>query len=56
MQFRFYQKYTSAILIFLLFLTQTVQVSFFDHTEAATEDYHDVVSIVVDTDTYSELK
>lgn len=56
MQFRSYQKYTSAILIFLLFLTQTIQVSFFDRTDAATEDYHDLVSIIVDADTYGSLK
>lgn len=30
-------------------------MSFFDVSEAATTDYHDIVSLVVDQDTYSAL-
>lgn len=51
----FFQKYLSIILIFFLFVSQTIQVSFFDSTEAATDDYRDIVSIVVDVDTYDAL-
>ncbi len=51
----FFQKYLSIILIFLLFVSQTIQVSFFESTEAATDDYRDIVSIVVDEETYDAL-
>ena len=54
--FSFLHQYTSAVLIFVLFLSQTIHVSFFDKTEAATTDYSDIVSIVVDEDTYSALR
>ncbi len=51
----FLQKYLSIILIFFLFVSQTIQVSFFDSTEAATDDYRDIVSIIVDKETYGSL-
>lgn len=54
--FSFLRQYTSAVLIFLIFISQTIHVSFFDRTEAATTDYSDVVSIIVDEDTYNELE
>lgn len=52
----FFHQYTSAILIFLLFISQTIHVSFFDRAEAGTTDYRDVVSIIVDPATYSSLR
>jgi hypothetical protein len=54
--YSFIQQYTSVILVFVLFLSQSIQVSFFDTTEAATTDYRDIVSIIVDEDTYSALR
>jgi hypothetical protein len=55
-RFRFsIKQHLSVFLIFCLLLSQTVQVSFFDRTEAAVEDYRDIVSIIVDRETYSEL-
>lgn len=46
------KKYISALLIATIFLSQTVHVNFFDRVNAGPEDYHDIVSIIVDTDTY----
>jgi hypothetical protein len=54
--FSFIHQYTSAVLIFVLFLSQTINVTFFDKTEAATTDYRDIVSIIVDEATYSALR
>ena len=55
-RFRFsFKEHLSVLLIFLLLISQTIQVSFFDATEAATADYRDIVSIIVDRDTYSAL-
>jgi hypothetical protein len=48
-----FHQYTSAILIFLLFVSQTIQVSFFDKAKADANDYRDIVSIIVDRDTYA---
>lgn len=50
-----FQKHLSVFLIFCLLVSQTIQVSFFDQIEAKTEDYRDIVSIVVDEDTYDAL-
>ena len=51
-----FQQYISAFLIFALIVSQTIQVSFFDQADAAIADYRDIVSIVVDEDTYGELR
>lgn len=51
-----FRQYVSAFLIFALVISQTVQVSFFDSATAAVEDYRDIVSIVVDEDTYDTLR
>lgn len=54
--FRFsFKEHLSVFLIFCLLVSQTIQVSFFDRTEAAADDYRDLVSIVVDRDTYGKL-
>lgn len=55
-QYTFFHQYTSAILIFLLFISQTIHVSFFDRAEAGTTVYRDVVSIIVDPYTYKVLQ
>ncbi len=51
-----FHKFTSFSLIFLLLVSQTIQVSFFDEVSAQVEDYRDVVSIFVDSDTYDATK
>ncbi len=53
--YTFFRQYTSAILIFLLFISQTIHVSFFDRASADTDDYRDVVSIIIDDETYDAL-
>lgn len=54
--FRFsFKEHLSIFLIFCLLVSQTIQVSFFDRTEAAADDYRDLVSIVVDRETYGKL-
>ena len=55
-RFSFFHQYISVILVFVLFLSQTIHISFFDRTEAATTDYRDVVSLIVDEDTYNALR
>ncbi len=53
-RFRFsFKEHLSIFLIFFLLISQTVQVSFFDTTEAAVDDYRDLVTIFVDRETYS---
>lgn len=54
-QFGFFQRFASTILIFLLFLTQTIHVDFFDSAVAESDEYRDIVSIIVDDETYSAL-
>ncbi len=52
----FFQRYISVALIFILFLSQTIQVSWFDKAEADATDYRDVVSLIIDEDTYNQLR
>lgn len=52
----FFEKYTAAILIFLLFVSQTIHVSFFDRADATLADYRDIVSVFVDRETYADLR
>ena len=54
--FGFFHRFTSAILIFLLFLSQTIHVDFFDPVGALDSRQYDIVSIFVDKGTYSELR
>ena len=51
----FFHRFTSITLVFLLFLSQTIHVSFFDPVEASNEDYRDIVSLIVDETTYNTL-
>jgi hypothetical protein len=51
-----FHKFTSFFLILLVLVSQTVQVSFFDEVSAQVEDYRDIVSIFVDSDTYDSTK
>lgn len=51
-----WSKYISGFLIFLLLVSQTIRVDFFDVAEASPENYRDIVSIFVDEDTYSEYR
>ena len=53
-RFRFsFKEHLSIFLIFCLLVSQTIQVSFFDPIQAAADDYRDLVSIIVDRDTYA---
>ena len=54
-RFRFsFKEHLSIFLIFCILISQTIQVSFFDSIEAAVDDYRDLVSIMVDRETYSK--
>lgn len=54
--FGFFHRYLSVALIFILFISQTIQVSFFDRASARSDDYRDIVSLIIDEDTYSSLR
>ena len=54
-KFAFFQRFTSTILIFLLFLSQTIHIELFDRADADAFAYRDIVSVIVDRDTYSAL-
>jgi len=49
------QKYISIFLIFCLLVSQTIRVDFFDIARASPENYHDIVSVIVDKKTYGSL-
>ncbi len=51
-----WSKYLSWFLVFLLLVSQTIRVDFFDTAEARPEDYRDIVSIVVDKETYGSVR
>ena len=49
------QNYISGTLIFVLLFLETFQVSWFDRVGAEANDSYDVVSIIVDRNTYRTL-
>lgn len=51
-----YTKYIAGMLIFTLFVSQTIHISLFDSVEASPQAYRDVVSIFVDKATYSSIE
>lgn len=51
-----FRQYLSVLLIFVLFLSQTIQVSWFDKALADAKDYRDIVSVIVDEDSYNQLR
>lgn len=51
-----WSKYIAGFLIFTLLFLQTIRVEFFNSATAKEEDYRDIVSIFVDTDTYASLR
>jgi hypothetical protein len=53
---RFWRQYIATTLIFALLLSQTIRVDFFGEAQASQDKYRDIVSIVVDRDTYRELR
>ncbi len=53
--FRFWRQYIATALIFTLLVSQTIRVDFFSEAEASQDAYRDIVSIVVDRDTYDVL-
>jgi hypothetical protein len=48
-----YKKYIAGFLIAMILVSQTIHVSFFDSVLAGPENYRDVVSIIVDKQTYT---
>lgn len=52
----FWRQYIATTLIFALLLSQTVRVDFFGEAQASQDKYRDIVSIVVDRDTYREIR
>ena len=47
-----FQKTIAAILVMMILVSQTIRVDFFDTVSAGPENYRDIVSIIVDRDTY----
>jgi hypothetical protein len=50
-----FQKYISASLVALLLISQTIRVDFFDDVSADPAKYRDIISIIVDRDTFSSV-
>ena len=48
-----FQKTIAATLVMMILVSQTIHVDFFDSVEAGPENYRDIVSIIVDRDTYA---
>lgn len=47
-----FKKYISGFLVTAILISQTIHVDFFDSVLAGPENYRDIVSLVVDKDTY----
>ncbi len=54
--FQSWRQYVATLLIFILLISQTIRVDFFDDVAASQEKYRDIVSMYVDRNTYKELK
>lgn len=48
-----FQKTIAALLVMMILVSQTIHVDFFDRADATPENYRDIVSIIVDRDTYA---
>lgn len=48
-----FKKTIAAVLVMMILISQTIHVNFFDIATATPENYRDVVSLVVDTETYT---
>ncbi len=48
-----YKKYIAGLLIAMILISQTIHVDFFDSVLAGPENYRDIVSIIVDKQTYT---
>jgi hypothetical protein len=51
-----WRQYIATTLIFTLLLSQTIRVDFFGEAQASQDAYRDIISIVVDRDTYREIR
>ena len=51
----FFKKFLAILLICILFISQTIRVEFFSTVQAQVENYRDIISIVVDKQTYKNL-
>ncbi len=47
-----FRKTIAAALVMMILVSQTIHVDFFDVVEAGPENYRDIVSIIIDRDTY----
>jgi hypothetical protein len=54
--YRSIQSYISASLILLIVFTQTFHLGFLDTASAQIENYKDIITIYVDSGTYSAIK
>lgn len=50
------QKTLAVLLIFVIFFSQTIRFEVFHTANASPEQYRDIVSIVVDNETYRRLQ
>jgi hypothetical protein len=48
-----FQKTIAALLVMMILISQTIHVDFFDRADAGPENYRDIVSIIVDRETYA---
>jgi hypothetical protein len=48
-----FQKTIAAVLVMMILVSQTIHVDFFDRADAGPENYRDIVSIIVDRQTYA---
>ena len=51
-----FHKTIAATLVMMILVSQTIHVDFFDRVEAGPENYRDIVSIIVDRDTYKQQR
>ena len=51
-----FQKTIAATLVMMILVSQTIHVDFFDSVAAGPENYRDIVSIVIDRDTYRQQR
>ncbi len=51
-----FQKTLAATLVMMILISQTIHVDFFETAVAGPENYRDIVSIIVDRDTYEQQR
>lgn len=51
-----YKKYIAGLLILAILLSQTIRIDFFGRAYAGVEGYRDIISIIVDTNTFARQR